>query len=74
MDWLSRKQIDFHLFHLDDSTTKMEGVLAEAYNKTGKARSPLVVHPDLSANPMAMVDQLVVAATNSLRVASLSPG
>jgi hypothetical protein len=66
MKQLSRRQIDFHMFHLDESTTKMEGVLSAAYHSTGLARSPFVLHPDLKADPVALVNKLVAAATASL--------
>ena len=75
MDWLARKRVDFLFVQVDiyhKSTLRMEAAMAKAYNSNGHARTPFEVLPDLSADPVAMVDRLVVAATNSLKLASLN--
>ena len=68
---LSRRQVDFHMFHLTPHTSKMEGVMTTAYD-TGLQRIGLNVIKNVSENPGAMLTELVKAATASLTVASLS--
>jgi hypothetical protein len=65
----ARRQIDFYMFRLTILTAKMEGVMKAAYDGAGRARLPFTVLPDLKADPVALLECLVKAATTSLRTA-----
>ena len=59
-----------HMFRLDKKTLITEAKMKAAYDSTGKQRQAFATYPDMAADPVAMMERLVVAATTSLRVAT----